>query len=401
VFEEPVGVPPFFTDEAKVSQILRNFISNALKFTERGEVRVAVKLGPNDTAVFSVADTGIGVAQEDQERIFQEWTQVEGRFQKTVKGTGLGLPLSRKFAQLLGGEVHLKSQLGLGSTFYATIPITFSGATEIVYVPDVARELDATKQPVLVVEDNREALFIYDKYLKGTQFQVVPAGNLKEARSAMRDFRPAAVILDVLLQGEHSWEFLQELKRDPGTAKIPVMVVTVVENREKALALGADAFQGKPVERSWLLSQLDALVGRNPAKQVLVVDDDEISRYLIKTLLSYTDFRVVEAFGGQEGLVKARESKPDVVILDLDMPDLSGAEVLKKLKSDSKTSGIPVIIYTSKVLDKMERESLSDAVAILSKESKSREQSLAQFADAFRQAGVPFPGASSKEAQHA
>src|SRR5262249_43551207 len=150
--------------------------------------------GPNGTAIFTVADTGIGIAPEDQDRIFQEWTQVEGKVQKAVKGTGLGLPLSRKFAQLLGGEVYVKSQVGLGSTFYATIPVNFNGATEVVYVPDVTRELDATKLPVLVVEDNREALFIYDKYLKGTGFQVIPAGNLKEARAALRDFRPAAVI---------------------------------------------------------------------------------------------------------------------------------------------------------------------------------------------------------------
>jgi CheY-like chemotaxis protein len=393
-------MPNFFTDEAKVSQILRNFISNALKFTERGEVRVAVKLGPNNAAVFSVSDTGIGIAAEDQDRIFQEWAQVEGKFQKTVKGTGLGLPLSRKLAQLLGGEVYMKSELGVGSTFYATIPINFNGATEIVYVPDVTRELDSTKLPVLVVEDNREALFVYDKYLKSTNFQVIPAGNLKEARAAMRDFRPAAVILDVLLQGEHSWELLQELKHDPATANIPVLIVTVVENRDKAMSLGADAFHAKPVERKWLLEQLETLVGQYPSKQVLIIDDDEISRYLIKTLLGHTDLRFVEAFGAQEGLVKARESKPDAVILDLNMPDLSGIDVLKQMKSDQATAGIPIIIYTSKVLDAEERESLSSAVAILSKESASREQSLAQFTDAFQQAGVPFTVKAGKETQH-
>jgi signal transduction histidine kinase/DNA-binding response OmpR family regulator len=390
VFEDPVDLPDFYTDEAKISQILRNFISNALKFTERGEVRVSVKRGPNDTAIFSVADTGIGIAPEDQERIFQEWTQLDGKLQKTVKGTGLGLPLSRRFAQLLGGAVYVNSQPGVGSTFFAAIPITFSGASEVVSAPDLKRELDATKQPVLVVEDNREALFIYDKYLKGTPFQVIPARNLKEARAALREFRPAAVILDVLLQGEHSWELLQELKRDPVTARMPVLVVTVVENREKAMALGADAFQAKPVDRGWLVDQLHASVGATHSRQVLIIDDDEISRYVVKTLLSHTDFRFLEAFAAQEGLMKAREIKPDAVILDLTMPDLTGFEVLKRLKGDPRTSDIPVIVYTSKVLDAQDREMLSDAAVILSKESKSRELSLAQFANAFQQAGVPF-----------
>ncbi|HWF40304.1 MAG TPA: ATP-binding protein [Candidatus Acidoferrales bacterium] len=398
VFEDPTGLPEFYTDEAKISQILRNFISNALKFTERGEVRVSVKRGPNDTAIFSVSDTGIGIAPEDQERIFQEWTQVEGKLQKTVNGTGLGLPLSRKFAQLLGGEVYVRSQPGIGSTFFAAVPIIFSGTTDIVYVPELSRELDSDKLPVLVVEDNREALFIYDKYLKGTQFQVVPAGNLREARAALRDFRPAAVVLDVLLQGEHSWELLRELKQDPATAGIPILVVTVVENREKAFSLGADGFQAKPVERTWLLDQLNNLVSRHPARQILIIDDDEISRYLVKTLLGHTDFRFVEAFGAEEGLLKARNNRPDAVILDLNMPDLTGFEVLKRLKNDPHTSGIPVIIYTSKVLEPSERELLADAAVILSKESQSRESSLLQFAEAFQQAGVPFSVGPSKEA---
>jgi len=398
VFEDPAGLPEFYTDEAKISQILRNFISNALKFTERGEVRVSVKRGPKDTAIFSVSDTGIGIAPDDQERIFQEWTQVEGKLQKTVKGTGLGLPLSRKFAQLLGGEVYVRSQPGTGSTFFAAVPTFFSGATDIVYVPELSREIDSNKLPVLVVEDNREALFVYDKYLKGTQFQVIPASSLREARAALRDFRPAGVILDVLLQGEHSWELLRELKHDPATASIPILVVTVVENREKALSLGADGFQAKPVERAWLLDQLNNLVAPHPARQILIIDDDEISRYLVKTLLGHTDFRFVEAFGAEEGLLKARNARPDAVILDLNMPDFTGFEVLKRLKDDPHTSGIPVIIYTSKVLDPSERELLADAAVILSKESQSRESSLLQFADAFQQAGVPFSVRPSKEA---
>ena len=399
VFEDPAGLPNFYTDEAKVSQILRNFISNALKFTERGEVRVSVKIDPQGMAVFSVADTGIGIAAEYQEHIFQEWTQLEGKLQKKVKGTGLGLPLSRKFAQLLGGDVYVESELGLGSTFFAVIPVRYAGATEVIPEFPAKRELDVSKLPVLVVEDNREALFIYEKYLRDTPFQVVAAPSLKEARVALREFRPAAVILDVLLQGEHSWELLEELKRDPSTASIPVLVVTVVENREKALSLGADSFHSKPVDRNWLTQQLEARAGR-PARQVLIIDDDEVSRYVVKTLLSQTDFRFLEAFAAQEGLMKAREVKPDAVILDLSMPDVTGFEVLKRLKNDPRTAAIPVIIYTSKVLDARDREMLADAAVILSKESISRDASFAQFAAAFQQAGVPFSVSSSMEARH-
>ena len=349
VFDEPVGLPDLYTDEAKVSQILRNFISNALKFTERGEVRVSVERGHDETVVFSVSDTGIGIAEEDQERIFQEWVQVEGQKQRAVKGTGLGLPLSRKLAQLLGGNVYVKSEVGLGSTFFAAIPIRFAGDAEVSYVPDVKRELDASKMPVLVVEDNREALFIYEKYLKGTQFQVVPAKDLKEARQLCVRFRPVAVVLDVLLQGEHSWDLLQELKQSPATADIPVFVVTVVDNRDKAIAMGADAFHAKPVDRGWLIEQLNAIAQRLYQRQVLIIDDDEVSRYLLRSVLGQAELRFSEASGGLEGLRRAREVHPDLIILDLAMPDLSGFEVLGKLKENPRTADIPVIIHTSKV----------------------------------------------------
>ena len=387
VFEDPTGIPEFFTDEAKVSQVLRNFISNALKFTERGEVRVSARLGHDDTVVFAVADTGVGIAAEDQDRIFQEWEQVEGKLQKAVKGTGLGLPLSKKLTLLLGGDVYVKSQVGIGSTFFAAVPLRYSGAMEAVYVPDVKRELDASKLPVLVVEDNREALFIYEKYLKGTEFQVVPAQDLKEARLALKTFTPIAIVLDVLLQGEHSWTLLQDLRQNSATKEIPVFVVTVVENEAKAIALGATAFHAKPIDRAWLLTQLQKTLSRDRG-QILIVDDDEISRYLLKGVLGGSGYRLLEARGGNEGLRLAKESKPDLIILDLSMPDLTGFEVLDALKSNPETQQIPVVIYTSQRLESQERERLQAAVDIVPKETQSRELTEIRFTEALARAGL-------------
>jgi len=387
IFEDPIDLPEIYSDEAKISQILRNFISNALKFTERGEVRVSARRGHDDTAIFAVADTGIGIAEEDQDRVFKEWEQVDGKFQKTAKGTGLGLPLSRKLAQLLGGDVYLKSQLGIGSTFSFAVPLQFAGATEAVFVPDVKRELDASKLPVLVVEDNREALFIYEKYLKTTEFQVVPAQDLKEARRALKEFNPVAVVLDVLLQGEHSWQLLEDLKRDPATRDIPVFVVTVVENEKKAIALGATAFHAKPIDRVWLLSRLRATSSR-VNKSLLIVDDDDISRYLVKSLLGNNGYLLLEADRGTEALRLAREGRPDLIVLDLSMPDMSGFEVLDALKADSTTREIPVVIYTSQILTGPERERLEAAVDVVPKETVSREKAGARFAEALARGGL-------------
>jgi signal transduction histidine kinase/CheY-like chemotaxis protein len=398
VFEDSGNLPELHTDEAKVSQVLRNFISNALKFTERGEVRVSARRGHDSTVVFSVADTGIGITPVDQERIFKEWEQVEGKFQKTAKGTGLGLPLSKKLTQLLGGDVYVKSEVGIGSTFFAAIPIRYAGSTEAVYVPDVKRELDASRLPVLVVEDNREALFIYEKYLKTTPFQVVPAQDLNEARRALAEFKPVAIVLDVLLQGEHSWQLLQDLKENPSTRDIPVFVVTVVENESKALALGATAFHAKPIDRAWLVNQLQAVLGRNQG-QILIADDDEISRYLLRGLLANTGYRLLEARGGNEAVKLAAENKPNLIILDLSMPDLNGFEVMNILKNDAGTRDIPIVIYTSQALDSAERERLQSAVDIVPKEMKSRELMETRFTEALARAGLHASIQASETAQ--
>jgi CheY-like chemotaxis protein len=288
----------------------------------------------------------------------------------------------------LGGNIYLKSKVGEGSTFFVSVPVKFSGATEIALVPEVSHDVDASKLPVLVVEDNREALFVYEKYLKNTQFQLMAAKNLKEARQMLKEFRPLAIVLDVLLEGENSWDLLRELKESPDTKDIPVYVVTVVDNKEKAMGLGADAFHSKPVDRLWLLQLLQQAANRDSRPHVLIVDDDEVARYLLKGLLAQTGFRISEAKGGNEGLRHARQYKPDAIILDLSMPDISGFEVIENLKQDPETAKIPVIIHTSKVLDAGERSLLDEAIAIVSKNTQSREVAMASFSKAFSKAGI-------------
>ena len=398
VFDDPEENIQIYSDEGKVSQILRNFISNALKFTERGEVRVSVSRGTDNSISFSVADTGIGIYESDIERIFQEWTQIDGKLQKVAKGSGLGLPLSRKLAQLLGGNVQVKSHVGIGSTFTVIIPMSFAGQTEVVYVPDVKRELDADKLPVLVVEDNREALFIYEKYLKGSRFQVVPASSIAEARAALRSFHPHAVLLDVLLQGEHSWDLLRDLKEDSATHDIPVYVVTVVDNRDKALSLGADGFSSKPVDRVWLLNQLESLLAPQRRPRVLIIDDDSTARYLIRSLLASTECELFEATGGAEGLRMALEYKPALVVLDLAMDGFDGFEVLEALRGDDATSGIPVVVHTSKSLDPEEYARLSSAVDIIPKSIMgTRDLAVSRFSQALEKAGLTYVARTSNQ----
>jgi signal transduction histidine kinase/DNA-binding response OmpR family regulator len=366
VFEEPVGIPTLETDEGKVSQILRNFISNALKFTERGEVRVQAR-AVDGHVVFSVADTGIGIAPQDQDLIFQEYTQVESHLQKRVKGTGLGLPLSRKLAELLGGRIALHSEPGVGSTFSLDVPTEYHGPGEVVTVPEVTRVRDTTRFPVLVVEDNPETVFVYEKYLKGTPFQVIPASTSAEARRVMAEARPIAVVLDVMLGHESAWSLLSEIKGGSLTRGVPVYVVTMVDNRHKAKALGADDFAEKPVDRAWLLQRLAAAVAELPRERVLVVDDDPAARYLLAGFLAETRYEVVEAGDGAQALSMIREATPAAVFLDLEMEGLSGQEVLEQLRHDPRTADLPVIVYTSHELDAAARARLVGATAFVQK----------------------------------
>jgi signal transduction histidine kinase/response regulator RpfG family c-di-GMP phosphodiesterase len=391
VFETAVGVPPLTTDEAKVSQILRNLVSNALKFTERGEVRVAaMPAASGEAVVFSVADTGIGIAPEDQERIFQEFGQIDGPIQRRVRGTGLGLPLSRKLATLLGGTLTVESEPGVGSTFSATIPVTYVAPEPAPAAGEWVA--DPLRLPVLVVEDSPEEMLLYEKFLKGSGFHVVRAMTTSQARHALGQLRPVAIVLDILLRGEDAWTLLAELKRDPQTRDIPVLIVSTVDDRAKGLGLGADAYAVKPVERRWLLDKLQLLTGRQPVRRVLLIDDDEISRYLVRGWLDDVSCMIAEARGGEEGLRRARQDPPDAIVLDLVMPDVSGFEVLERLRADGPTQDIPVVVVTSKVLEDAERRRLKTlgAAAVVSK-AADRDTAVTQLRSVLVGAGLVAP----------
>jgi signal transduction histidine kinase/CheY-like chemotaxis protein len=400
-FDHPTDIPTLNTDESKVSQILRNFISNALKYTERGEVRVFARMGRPGLITISVSDTGIGIAPEDHVRIFEEFTQLQNPHQKEAKGTGLGLPLSKKLAELLGGYVTLKSAPGRGSTFSVSFPVQYQGAEEVAFVPDIARELDPTRLPVLVVDDNSETVFVYAKFLRGTGFQVIPAKNLSQARRALKEFRPAAVILDILLQNENTWGLLQEIKKNRATRDIPVLVITMVENAQKALSLGANDFHAKPVSRTWLLNRLRHFTTQHGSpEEILIIDDDEVSRYVLKGLLRDTRYRISEASGGLEGWQQAQANKPAVIFLDLCMPDMDGFELLDRLKENPITREIPVIIQTSKHLTTQERDHLADrSVSILQKGESARAAAMSQVREALKIAGLSQPE-QQKELRH-
>jgi len=382
VFDDATNLPTMVADEGKLSQILRNLVSNALKFTESGEVRVSAEAIENGARIrFRVADTGIGIAPDDLETIFQEFTQVDSAIQRRVHGTGLGLPLVRRLATLMGGTVTVESRLGLGSTFVVDLPrIAVRDPEALLPVWNPASKL----VPVLFVEDSADTLLVYEKFLHGSPFGPIATRSTRQAREAIHTHRPKVVVLDILLDGEESWHFLAELKRSEATRDLPVLVLSTVEDTGKGLALGANAYCVKPIDRNRLLSTIARLVAPRSSRKLLVVDDDEIARYVLRQSLSATPHDLIEATNGEDGLALARQERPDLVFLDLAMPELDGYEVLRRLKADPLTQDVPVAIVTSSRLERADLARLDAAIGILPKESISRERVLALIDEAVR-----------------
>ncbi|HUQ49173.1 MAG TPA: ATP-binding protein [Terriglobales bacterium] len=388
VFEEPENIPPLYTDEGKISQILRNLVSNAIKFTPKGEVRISAVLEGENDICFSVADTGIGIAESDLSEIFKEFGQIDNELQKKFRGTGLGLPLSQNLANLLGGSITVKSTPGLGSVFSVRIARNYvgEGATTPVFpkIPD----LDASRLTVLVLEDNHETQFLYESYLKRTQFQMVGVSNLADARRFLEKHTPAIIVCDLLIDGRLEAGFIRELRDRKDTIDVPILAVSTVSEERLSLEAGATIFQLKPIQSETFLDLLHRLSKRERTGKILLIDDQEAARYVLRQFLPQDLYEIREARSGREGLMISKEDKPDLIFLDLKMTDLDGYSVLSALKQDLETRTIPVIIHTSQPMTESARIRLAAAFDILPKSALNENGAEARVAELLTRAGI-------------
>jgi len=354
------------TDHAKFKQILYNLLSNAVKFSTSSSlvtIRARRNAGPESISV-SVTDRGIGIAPEHLQVIFDEFTQVDTTVSRQHGGTGLGLSLVKKFVELQKGKIEVQSELGSGSTFTFTLPRYFQGAT----IPSPIVNPDGTVIPpgdrILVVEDDDNAFDALSTYLQSAGYVPVRARTGEEALRLAQTMQPLAVTLDLVLPGMEGLEVLKSLKAEEKTSPLPVIIVSMLDNRELALAFGADDYFIKPVDWPRMLRRLREITSRVASKRakLLLIDDDTNVHELLEHELQGEGYEIEKAFSGQEGLDRAESMKPDVIILDLNMPGMSGFEVAEMLKRRETTARIPIVVFTGRDLSAVERDRLRDGI---------------------------------------
>jgi CheY-like chemotaxis protein/anti-sigma regulatory factor (Ser/Thr protein kinase) len=361
----PDDVTEIETDHAKFKQILYNLLSNAVKFSRPSGVVTIRARRRGDFLSVSVIDRGIGIAPEHVAVIFDEFRQIDTATSRSYGGTGLGLSLVKKFVELLRGTVSVTSTQGEGSEFTFTLPRHFAGAS--IPSPIIGRDgvLIPAGDRILVVEDDDTAFETLAAYLQSAGYVPIRARSGEEALTLVRVMAPRAITLDLVLPGMEGLQVLRALKADGTTSDVPVIIVSMLDNRELAVAFGADDYFVKPVEWARLRRRLADLTGRDrtPGARLLLIDDDIHVHQMLEQELSREGYLLDSATSGAEALERVERSRPDVIILDLMMPEMSGFEVAETLRQRESTAGIPILVLTAKELTADDRERLRHGVS--------------------------------------
>lgn len=364
----PKNFPAMFADPNKIRQIMLNLISNAIKFSPPETViHVNAEFNEdNGNHIFDIAviDQGRGIREEDQHIIFEEFRQIDGSTTREDQGTGLGLALCKRLVEMHGGTITVESAYGQGSTFRFRIPQTNMDLEEI--VENIHQSGPGLNDFILVVEDDLASANLMKRFLEMDGYHTVIVRNGEDVLAEAKKIRPLAITLDIMLPGRDGWDVLHELKSDRITQAIPVFIVSVMDNKDRAYSLHADDYFIKPIDRKQILSRIGSLRKRNGAKKpisrILVVDDDDNALFLTSSFLEKEGFIVRKARDGSKAFEMIREEKPDLVILDLLMPHVSGFEVMELMRKDPDLQDIPVIVLTAKELTDEDREQMSGQV---------------------------------------
>lgn len=374
------GIRHIFADKSRLRQVILNLLSNAIKFTRQGG-RIEIFTESNgDLCRVGVKDNGIGIKKEDQERVFEVFTQAETIQDETPKGTGLGLTLTRQFLAAMGGTIWVESEYGKGSTFYFTIPFARTEqaaagkeAAEKPRKKGVILPVKREKKLVLVVDDDGAGRRLLAAWLTEENLSIEEASSADEGISKAEELQPDVIVLDILMPEKDGWYALRELKSNSQTCRIPVVIASVSEEREVAYSLGAVDYFNKPINKKRFQSRIVEL-GITQQDRVLVVDDNPADVRLVASILEAEGIEAIPASGGKEGIELILKEKPSLIVLDIMMPDLTGFEVIEKLRETEGVLDIPIIVMTSKDLTNEEVEYLSRRTeGVIKKAAFSRE----------------------------
>ncbi len=401
----PADLGVMRSDPVKLRQVLLNLLSNASKFTERGVIALAgerADLDGQPAIVFRVRDTGVGMTPEQMERIFEAFAQADATVSRKYGGTGLGLTITRRFCQMLGGDVKAESEPGKGSTFTVWMRAAVDRAAgkdapaagrPRAEMPSQPRADQGELPIVLAIDDDAVALDLIRRALEKEKVRVVTATGGADGLRLAAELHPAAITLDLLMAGMDGWTVLNTLKADPALADIPVVILTILDAKRKAFALGASDFLSKPVDRRRLAAVLAKHRGTGARPSVLLVDDDAAARAVLGKTLTRDGWEVREAENGKVALERIEEREPTLVLLDLVMPEMDGFEFLEALRARPGGQRVPVVVLTAKDLTAADRERLAGSVTrIVQKGAHETADSLRHACDlvlaATRQAGA-------------
>ncbi len=398
------------SDMTRVRQVMLNLLSNACKFTDRGEIRLDVASeGAGDDAmlVFTVKDSGIGMSPEQLAKLFQEFSQADSSTTRKYGGTGLGLAISRRLCRLMGGDVTVESTPGEGSTFTARLPRQSAEALEAEEAPRAparpcaAAAADALRRrggKVLVIDDEQTVRDLMRRFLAREGFDVITASDGREGLELARQLRPALITLDVLMPEFDGWSVLQELKADAELAQIPVLMLTILDEKHKGYALGAADYMTKPFNRDRLRAVLAKYSGTGRGRCILVVEDDADTRRWLSRALEGEGWQVAEAENGRVALERLVETPPDLIVLDLMMPEMDGFEFLSQLRRDQTLRKVPVVVITAAELTEADRKRLNGGVErILQKTEFQPDDLLAEVRSLVEKAFNQVPNVESTE----
>ena len=369
-------------DLTKTRQILFNLLSNAAKFTHAGVVTLTVKpqtIDGDPWVLLEVSDTGIGMSADQMAKLFQPFSQADATTTRNYGGTGLGLALTRRLSQMMGGDITVSSETGSGSRFGVSLPLHVKDTPlETAAATDEASETDAAWPAVLVIDDDPIVHDLMTRFLAREGLRALIAADGESGLRMAREQKPVAITLDVMMPKIDGWSVLKALKADRATSEIPVIMLTMASDKSLGFSLGASEYLTKPIDRDRLHQALERHAPRS-SEQVLIVEDDDPTRELLSRLLTARGHTVTEATDGQVALERIAAAPPSLILLDLMMPRMDGFSFLKALRQNPEWEDIPVIVVTAKDLTHEEREQLSnEADAVLGKGALDREALLRQ-----------------------